>query len=137
MKEEAVVYGRAAQIEGGRLASQTFSNNQTGRTATYIETPYWRAKLPVSRHQYSKLKAQYPEAEKIVVGRGGGMRNPPVSEQSESRKTQNGDRYIDDIVVISLESSSLCLPRSRTDTGGLSQRYEGKGECAQLTKSDR
>ena len=78
-----------------------------------------------------ELKAQYPEAEKIVVGRGlawDKAQTTPVSEQSESQKNAEPktDTY-DDIVVVSLELEQP-LPAKDYERiqAWLSQRYEGK-----------
>ena len=78
-----------------------------------------------------ELKAQYPEAEKIVVGRGlawDKAQTTPVSEQSESQKNAEPktDTY-DDIVVVSLELEQP-LPAKDYERiqAWLRQRYEGK-----------
>ena len=78
-----------------------------------------------------ELKAQYPEAEKIVVGRGlawDKAQTTPVSEQSESQKNvePKTDTY-DDIVVVSLELEQP-LPAKDLERiqAWLRQRYEGK-----------
>ena len=78
-----------------------------------------------------ELKAQYPEAEKIVVGRGlawDKAQTTPVSEQSESQKNAEPktDTY-DDIVVVSLElEQPLPAKDHERIQAWLSQRYEGK-----------
>lgn len=78
-----------------------------------------------------ELKAQYPEAEKIVVGRGlawDKAQTTPASEQSESQKNAEPktDTY-DDIVVVSLELEQP-LPAKDYERiqAWLRQRYEGK-----------
>ena len=78
-----------------------------------------------------ELKAQYPEAEKIVVGRGlawDKAQTTPVSKQSESQKNAEPktDTY-DDIVVVSLELEQP-LPAKDYERiqAWLRQRYEGK-----------
>ena len=78
-----------------------------------------------------ELKAQYPEAEKIVVGRGlawDKAQTTPVSEQSESQKNAEPktDTY-DDIVVVSLElEQPLPAKDHERIQAWLRQRYEGK-----------
>ena len=78
-----------------------------------------------------ELKAQYPEAEKIVVGRGlvwEKAQTEPVSEQPESGKnTKSKTGEHDDIVVVSLEFKEP-LPAKDRDRlqAWLNQRYEGK-----------
>ena len=78
-----------------------------------------------------ELKAQYPEAEKIVVGRGlawDKAQTTPISEQSESQKNAEPktDTY-DDIVVVSLElEQPLPAKDHERIQAWLSQRYEGK-----------
>ena len=78
-----------------------------------------------------EFKAQYPEAEKIVVGRGlawDKAQTTPVSEQSESQKNAEPktDTY-DDIVVVSLElEQPLPAKDHERIQAWLSQRYEGK-----------
>ena len=78
-----------------------------------------------------EIKAQYPEAEKIVVGRGlvwEKAHTAPVSEQSESGKnTKSETGEHDDIVVVSLEFKEP-LPAKDHDRlqAWLNQRYEGK-----------
>lgn len=78
-----------------------------------------------------ELKAQYPEAEKIVVGRGlawDKAQTTPVSEQSESQKNAEPktDTY-DDIVVVSLELEQPLPAKDHARIQAwLSQRYEGK-----------
>lgn len=78
-----------------------------------------------------EIKAQYPEAEKIVVGRGlvwEKAQTEPVSVQSESGKnTKPGTGEHDDIVVVSLEFKEP-LPAKDRDRlqAWLNQRYEGK-----------
>ena len=78
-----------------------------------------------------ELKAQYPEAEKIIVGRGlawDKAQTTPVSEQSESQKNAEPktDTY-DDIVIVSLELEQP-LPAKDYERmqAWLRQRYEGK-----------
>ena len=78
-----------------------------------------------------ELKAQYPEAEKIVVGRGfvwEKAQATPVSEQSESGKnTKQGTGEHDDIVVVSLEFKEPLPAKDRERLQAwLNQRYEGK-----------
>lgn len=78
-----------------------------------------------------ELKAQYPEAEKIVVGRGlawNKAQTTPVSEQSESRKNAKPETdTFDDIVVVSLEfEQPLSAKDHERIQAWLSQRYEGK-----------
>ena len=78
-----------------------------------------------------ELKAQYPEAEKIIVGRGlawDKAQTTPVSEQSESQKNAEPktDTY-DDIVVVSLELEQPLPAKDHARIQAwLSQRYEGK-----------
>ena len=78
-----------------------------------------------------ELKAQYPEAEKIIVGRGlawNKAQTTPVSEQSESQKNAEPktDTY-DDIVVVSLELEQPLPAKDHARIQAwLSQRYEGK-----------
>lgn len=78
-----------------------------------------------------EIKAQYPEAEKIVVGRGlvwEKAQTEPVSEQSESQKNAEPktDTY-DDIVVVSLELEQPLPAKDHARIQAwLSQRYEGK-----------
>ena len=81
-----------------------------------------------------ELKAQYPEAEKIVVGRGGrGLvwekaQTEPVYEQPESSKnTKSETGEHDDIVVVSLEFKEPLPAKDRERLQAwLNQRYEGK-----------
>ena len=78
-----------------------------------------------------ELKAQYPEAEKIVVGRGlawDKAQTTPVSEQSESGKnTKQGTGEHDDIVVVSLEFKEPLPAKDRERLQAwLNQRYESK-----------
>ena len=78
-----------------------------------------------------ELKAQYPEAEKIVVGRGfvwEKAQATPVSEQPESNKnTKSETGEHDDIVVVSLEFKEPLPAKDRERLQAwLNQRYEGK-----------
>ena len=78
-----------------------------------------------------ELKAQYPEAEKIVVGRGlvwEKAQTEPVSEQPESGKnTKSETGEHDDIVVVSLEFKESLPAKDRERLQAwLNQRYEGK-----------
>ena len=78
-----------------------------------------------------ELKAQYPEAEKIVVGRGfvwEKAQTEPVSEQPESSKnTKSETGEHDDIVVVSLEFKEPLPAKDRERLQAwLNQRYEGK-----------
>ena len=78
-----------------------------------------------------ELKAQYPEAEKIVVGRGlvwEKAQTEPVSEQPESGKnTKSKTGEHDDIVVVSLEFKESLPAKDRERLQAwLNQRYEGK-----------
>jgi len=78
-----------------------------------------------------ELKAQYPEAEKIVVGRGlvwEKAQTEPVSEQPESGKnTKSETGEHDDIVVVSLEFKEPLPAKDRERLQAwLNQRYEGK-----------
>ena len=78
-----------------------------------------------------EIKAQYPEAENIFVGRGlvwEKAYTAPVAEQSESGKnTESETGEHDDIVVVSLEFKEP-LPAKDHDRlqAWLNQRYEGK-----------
>ena len=78
-----------------------------------------------------ELKAQYPEAEKIVVGRGfvwEKAQTEPVPEQPESSKnTKSETGEHDDIVVVSLEFKEPLPAKDRERLQAwLNQRYEGK-----------
>ena len=78
-----------------------------------------------------EIKAQYPEAEKIVVGRGlvwEKAQTEPVSEQPESSKnTKSETGEHDDIVVVSLEFKEPLPAKDRERLQAwLNQRYEGK-----------
>lgn len=78
-----------------------------------------------------ELKAQYPEAEKIVVGRGFVWEKAQatlVSEQPESSKnTKSETGEHDDIVVVSLEFKEPLPAKDRERLQAwLNQRYEGK-----------
>ncbi len=78
-----------------------------------------------------EIKAQYPEAEKIVVGRGlvwEKAHTAPVSEQPESSKnTKSETGEHDDIVVVSLEFKEPLPAKDRERLQAwLNQRYEGK-----------
>ena len=78
-----------------------------------------------------ELKAQYPEAEKIVVGRGlvwEKAQTEPVSEQPESSKnTKSETGEHDDIVVVLLEFKEPLPAKDRERLQAwLNQRYEGK-----------
>ena len=94
----------------------------------YIDTVL-AAKPPISTIQrYLGIKAQYPEAEKIVVGRGlagDKAQTTPVSEQSESQKRRTETDTYDDIVVVSLELEQP-LPAKDYERiqAWLRQRYE-------------
>ena len=78
-----------------------------------------------------EIKAQYPEAEKIVVGRGlvwEKAQAAPVSEQPESSKnTKSETGEHDNIVVVSLEFKEPLPAKDRERLQAwLNQRYEGK-----------
>ena len=76
-----------------------------------------------------ELKAQYPEAEKIVVGRGlaweKAQTSPTTQEQPESSQNKQAD-ISNDIVVVSLEFKEP-LPAKDHERlqAWLNQRYEG------------
>ena len=134
-----VVYagGNDAKIEE-LLASQNNSvqlQNELKEQQAYIDTVLAGKTADTAGADdaavLKELKAQYPEAEKIVVGRGlvwEKAQTEPVSVQSESGKnTKPGTGEHDDIVVVSLEFKEP-LPAKDRDRlqAWLSQRYEGK-----------
>ena len=101
-----VVYagGNDAKIEE-LLASQNNSvqlQNELKEQQAYIDTVLAGKTADTAGADdaavLKELKAQYPEAEKIVVGRGlawDKAQTTPVSEQSESqKKRRTEDRYI-------------------------------------------
>lgn len=131
-----VVYagGDNAKIEE-LLASQNNpvqQQNELKEQQAYIDTVLAGKASDIDDAAVLKeLKAQYPEAEKIVVGRGlawDKAQTTPVSEQSESQKNAEPktDTY-DDIVVVSLELEQP-LPAKDYERiqAWLRQRYEGK-----------
>jgi putative membrane protein len=134
-----VVYagGNDAKIEE-LLASQNNSvqlQNELKEQQAYIDTVLAGKTADTAGADdaavLKELKAQYPEAEKIVVGRGlawDKAQTTPVSEQSESQKNAEPktDTY-DDIVVVSLELEQP-LPAKDYERiqAWLRQRYEGK-----------
>ncbi len=131
-----VVYagGDNAKIEE-LLASQNNpvqQQNELKEQQAYIDTVLAGKASDIDDAAVLKeLKAQYPEAEKIVVGRGlawDKAQTTPVSEQSESQKNAEPktDTY-DDIVVVSLELEQPLPAKDHARIQAwLSQRYEGK-----------
>ena len=131
-----VVYagGDNAKIEE-LLASQNNpvqQQNELKEQQAYIDTVLAGKASDIDDAAVLKeLKAQYPEAEKIVVGRGlvwEKAQATPVSEQSESGKnTKQGTGEHDDIVVVSLEFKESLPAKDRERLQAwLNQRYEGK-----------
>ena len=134
-----VVYagGNDAKIEE-LLASQNNSvqlQNELKEQQAYIDTVLAGKTADTAGADdaavLKEIKAQYPEAEKIVVGRGlvwEKAQKESVSEQPESGKnTKPGTGEHDDIVVVSLEFKEP-LPAKDHDRlqAWLNQRYEGK-----------
>lgn len=134
-----VVYagGNDAKIEE-LLASQNNSvqlQNELKEQQAYIDTVLAGKTADTAGADdaavLKELKAQYPEAEKIVVGRGlawDKAQTTPVSEQSESQKNAEPktDTY-DDIVIVSLElEQPLPAKDHERIQAWLRQRYEGK-----------
>nr|WP_254321387.1 hypothetical protein [Neisseria subflava] len=115
-----VVYagGDNAKIEE-LLASQNNpvqQQNELKEQQAYIDTVLAGKASDIDDAAVLKeLKAQYPEAEKIVVGRGlawDKAQTTPVSEQSESQKTQNRRQIHMTISSLSLSNwSSHYLPK--------------------------
>ena len=131
-----VVYagGDNAKIEE-LLASQNNpvqQQNELKEQQAYIDTVLAGKASDIDDAAVLKeLKAQYPEAEKIVVGRGlvwEKAQTEPVSEQPESGKnTKSETGEHDDIVVVSLEFKESLPAKDRERLQAwLNQRYEGK-----------
>ena len=131
-----VVYagGSGAKIEE-LLASQNNpvqQQNELKEQQAYIDTVLAGKASDIDDAAVLKeLKAQYPEAEKIVVGRGlvwEKAQTEPVSEQPESGKnTKSETGEHDDIVVVSLEFKESLPAKDRERLQAwLNQRYEGK-----------
>ena len=131
-----VVYagGDNAKIEE-LLASQNNpvqQQNELKEQQAYIDTVLAGKASDIDDAAVLKeLKAQYPEAEKIVVGRGlvwEKAQTEPVSEQPESGKnTKSKTGEHDDIVVVSLEFKESLPAKDRERLQAwLNQRYEGK-----------
>ena len=131
-----VVYagGSGAKIEE-LLASQNNpvqQQNELKEQQAYIDTVLAGKASDIDDAAVLKeLKAQYPEAEKIVVGRGlvwEKAQTEPVSEQPESGKnTKSETGEHDDIVVVSLEFKEPLPAKDRERLQAwLNQRYEGK-----------
>ena len=131
-----VVYagGNDAEIEE-LLASRNNSvqlQNELKEQQAYIDTVLAGKASDIDDAAVLKeLKAQYPEAEKIVVGRGlvwEKAQTEPVSEQPESGKnTKSETGEHDDIVVVSLEFKESLPAKDRERLQAwLNQRYEGK-----------
>ncbi len=134
--EVNVVYagGDGAKIEE-LLASRNNSaqqQNELKEQQAYIDTVLAGKTAGADDAAVLKeLKAQYPEAEKIVVGRGlvwEKAHTAPVSEQPESSKnTKSETGEHDDIVVVSLEFKEPLPAKDRERLQAwLNQRYEGK-----------
>ena len=131
-----VVYagGDNAKIEE-LLASQNNpvqQQNELKEQQAYIDTVLAGKASDIDDAAVLKeLKAQYPEAEKIVVGRGlvwEKAQTEPVSEQPESSKnTKSETGEHDNIVVVSLEFKEPLPAKDRERLQAwLNQRYEGK-----------
>ena len=131
-----VVYagGNGTKIEE-LLASRNNSvhqQNELKEQQAYIDTVLaGKASSIDDAAVLKELKAQYPEAEKIVVGRGlvwEKAQTEPVSEQPESGKnTKSETGEHDDIVVVSLEFKESLPAKDRERLQAwLNQRYEGK-----------
>ena len=134
-----VVYagGNDAKIEE-LLASQNNSvqlQNELKEQQAYIDTVLAGKTADTTGADdaavLKEIKAQYPEAEKIVVGRGlvwEKAQAAPVSEQPESSKnTKSETGEHDNIVVVSLEFKEPLPAKDRERLQAwLNQRYEGK-----------
>ena len=132
-----VVYagGNDAKIEE-LLASQNNSvqlQNELKEQQAYIDTVLAGKTADTAGADdaavLKELKAQYPEAEKIVVGRGlaweKAQTSPTTQEQPESSQNKQAD-ISNDIVVVSLEFKEP-LPAKDHERlqAWLNQRYEG------------